>query len=205
MNEAEYGLTNMAMSAGQGMQPGDETLLVRFYHAPVQDNAKTLEEGRPIFDELEHIGIRVPGKKEERIRVARQKDKERFPEHYRRFKAREDQNAVEGTVLSEWPGVTRSQVEELRYFNVFTVEQLANLSDSHTHNIMGIQSLKQKATAYLDASKDNATASALIAAKERNDELEEKLAALTARLDELDEPVKRRKRRTKAEMEAAQE
>lgn len=204
MNEAEYGLTNMAMNAGQGLRPGDETLLVRFYHAPVQNSSRTLEEGRPIFDEVEHIGIRVPGKKEEVIRVARQADKERFPEHYRRFKAREEQNAVEGTVLSEWPGVTRSQVEEFRYFNVFTVEQLASLNDNHGHNIMGINALKQKAKAYLEASKDNATASALIEAKKRNDELEEKLAALTARLDGLDAP-KRRKRRTKAEMEAAQE
>jgi hypothetical protein len=74
---------------------------------------------------------------------------------------------------------------------------LANLAASSAGNIMGIQALKTKATTYLESSKDNATA-------EKFAELEAKYEALLARVDGETPPApKKRKRRNKAEMEAA--
>jgi hypothetical protein len=196
LQQDSQGFTDIAMNRNAGA--GDETLAVKFYLAPLQNQQKSKEEGRPIFEDKEFIKIMIPGSKSNVIdRVARQTDVARFPEHYNRFKLRTDQNLIEGTRLEEWPGITRGQCEELKFFNVFTVEQLANLAASSAGNIMGIQALKTKASAYLDSSKENATA-------EKFAELEAKYEALLARVDggEVVEAPKKRKRRSKAEMEA---
>ena len=63
--------------------------------------------------------------------------------------------AVTGTPLEAWPVITRSQVEELKHFRVRTVEDLAALSDAATASGMGLQSLKQKAKAFLEAAAGN--------------------------------------------------
>jgi hypothetical protein len=196
LQQDSQGFTDIAMNRNSGA--GDETLAVKFYLAPLQNQQKSKEEGRPIFEDKEFIKIMIPGSKSNVIdRVARQTDVARFPEHYKRFKLRTDQNLIEGTRLEEWPGITRGQCEELKFFNVFTVEQLANLAASSAGNIMGIQALKTKAAVYLDSSKENATA-------EKFAELEAKYEALLARVDggEVVEAPKKRKRRSKAEMEA---
>ena len=195
MREAEFGITEMAMSTGVATN-GDEQLAVKFYLNPRKDEAASEAEGRPIFKEVEYISISVPGdRSSERNRPARQKDKERFPEHYRRFKAREEQEVMEGTPLSEWPGLTRAQVEEMKFFKILTVEQLAGMSDANTSNIMGMAVLKQKAQKYLEAAKDNAAAEALVKAEAR-------IADLEAKLNTLLEDKPKRRRRTKAELAA---
>jgi hypothetical protein len=192
MLEADYTLTDSAFSAARGnMNAGDELLLVKFYYEPKLDHDKTETEGRPIYKDVVFIDIRQPGNRDGGIvRPATKDDVNRFPVHYQKFMSRQDQQAVEGTILSAWPGVTRSQVEELKFFNITTVEQLANLSDSNTGNIMGLVTLKQKAKAYLEASKGNATAEALVAANKRIDEL----TAMVERLMD-GAPVEKAKRR----------
>jgi hypothetical protein len=197
LQQDSQGFTDIAMNKNAGA--GDETLAVKFYISPLQNEQKSKLEGRPIFEDREFIKIMIPGSKSNVIdRLARPTDIARFPEHHRRFKARMDQDLVEGTRLEEWPGITRGQCEEMKFFNVFTVEQLANLAASSAGNIMGIEALKTKANAYLDSSKENAT-------NEKFAALEAKYEALLARVDggEVVEVPKKRKRRSKAEMEAA--
>jgi hypothetical protein len=207
MQEADMSMTNMAMAAGTGQRQGDETLLVKFMLEPMKSNTKSKEAGRPIFIDVDWIEVMQPGNKDSIIkRVATPQDKNRFPEHFRKYKAREDQEAVEGTLLSEWPGVGKSQCEELKFFNIRTIEQLIGMSGSNMQGIMGINGLQEKAKKYLEASNVEAAAEALLAAEARNTALEETVARLTARLDVMEEitseaPVKR-KRRTKAQMEA---
>jgi hypothetical protein len=182
LQEAEHGLTAMAMQGQQGRYAADETLLVKFFMHPQLNNARTKEEGRPIYEEKPYIQIMQPGNKDSIIiRPATRMDKERFAEHFRKFEAREDQDAIEGTLISEWPGVTRAQAEELKYLNVVTVEQLASISDSNAQNIMGIQLLKQKAERYLEASKEEAIA-------EKFNDLQAKYDDLMARLEQGEMP-----------------
>jgi hypothetical protein len=196
--EMDYRDTNTAM----GQSNGDETLLVKFFNTPLKNEVKTLEAGRPIFEETEFISIMAPGSRNNVERPVRDVDKTRFPRHYAAFKAREDQESVDGTVLSEWPGITRGQAEELRFFNVVTVEQLAGVADNKISNFMGLQTLKTKAREYLEASKGNAAVEALIAANNQIEALKERLDALESGRDR---PKKRRKRRTPAQMEAAKQ
>jgi hypothetical protein len=197
MQEADMGMTNMAMGGNTNRYQGDENLLVRFYMHPTQDKTASQEEGRPIFKEVPYVHIMQPGNKESIIhRRATDMDKHRFAEHFRKFEARENQETMEGTPLAEWPGVTRSQAEELKFYNVLTVEQLVGMSDTNAQNFRGMGELRKRAKAFLDVAKENAGAEALAAAERRNAELEETMASMAKRLEALesddnfdDEPI----------------
>jgi hypothetical protein len=179
LQEADYALTEGAFEGPAGRYKGDETLLVKFYKAPKFNQRKSHEAGRPIYDETDYISIMQPGNKDSIvIRPAMELDKQRFSQHWSKYQARQDDEQIEGTLLEDWPGVTRSLAEELKFFNVRTVEQLASISDSNGIKIMGINMLKEKATAYLEASETNAAAEQLSAANARIDELMAAVEAL---------------------------
>lgn len=203
MQEADMGMTNMAMGGQAGRHQGDEHLLVRFYMHPAQDKRASAEEGRPIFKDVPYVHIMQPGNKENIIhRKATDMDKQRFAEHFRKFEARENQEAMEGTPLSEWPGMTRSQAEELKFYNVLTVEQLVGMSDTNAQNFRGMGELRNRAKAFLDSSKEAAGAEALAVATKRNEELEATVADMASRLAALesgDDAPKTKRRRKAAE------
>lgn len=181
----------------------DSNLLVRFFKHPRKNEARTKEEGREIYEEQDYVQIMQPGNKDSIIsRPATPRDKQRFAEHFAKYQARETESEhIEGTLLSEWPALNRAQVEELKFLNIHTVEQLANVADSNAQNIMGIQLLKQKAATYLETAKDTAVAEALADAKAENEELRSQVSDLAMKVELLTES-KPRKRRTKAQIEA---
>ena len=210
MQEAMHDTTDLAFNSSR--YHGDEYLLVKFFLHPKLDRKRTENEGRPIFKDTAYIQIMQPGNKDSIvIRPATEMDKSRFAEHWKKYLARqEDDAALEGTLLDEWPGVSRAQCEELKYLNVRTVEQLANMSDSNAQNIMGVGILKQKAQDYLEASKDVATQEDLAAANRRIYDLihlleRNQTQPTTEDLESVDEepeqaPTKtKRSRKTKAE------
>lgn len=140
-----------------GMAEADKSLLVKFFIKPRPDNEATEREGRPVFKDVEHIDIQVPGNRGVgACRPATEADKMRFPEHYRLFKARMSQDIGMGTPLSEWGQVTRSQAEELAFFNIKTVEQLAAMADTQIANFMGGYQLKEKAKRFIEIAKQEA-------------------------------------------------
>ena len=193
----------------QGNNEGDKSLLVKFYIEPKQDEAASMEEGRPIFKEVEYVDIRVVGSRNGHVcRPARPDDKSRFPAHYKAFKERVE-IPLDGTPLSEWAVITRAQAEEMAFFNVKTVEQLAAMADSVAQKFMGINSLKQKAKDWVAEAKENAPALKLAeelrVRDEENAELRsqvEELAATVAKMVALsevedDEEVKPKRRRSR--------
>lgn len=193
LNEAMHDTTDLAMNNGRNH--GDENLLVKFLTRPKQNQTKSKDAGRPIYEEVAYIQIMQPGNKDSiKLAPATERDKQRFPEHYRKYLAREDQDKTEGTLLSEWAGITRSQVEEFKYMNILTVEQLANVSDSNGQGIMGIGFLKEKALKFMEQAKDGVLSEALEEQRAIN-------AKLLARLDALenDEAPKKRGRPKKVE------
>ena len=203
--EADMGITSMAMDSSQNSRfAADNVLLVKFFDHPKLNQSRSAEEGRPIYEEIPYIQIMQPGNKDNIIqRPATDMDKHRFAEHFNRYKARASEDHLEGTLLESWPGVTRSQCEELRFFNVRTVEQLACMSDSNSQGMMGINLLKQKAAAYLEDADANAAKQALADQKTKNEELMAMIAELSAKVDAQEEAPKKRKRRTPEEMAAA--
>ena len=152
----------------------------------IQNAAKSLEAGRPIFDEKEMVRVRIPGDKQmtwdgfaddpvfinpttrEKISAA-----QRWPDHYAAFKKGEAR-AASGTPLDQWPNptLTKGRVAELKAMDILSVEELAGVSDSILPKMgMGARELRDQARSYID----KATAGAGDA----------KLAAEVARLKEM--------------------
>ena len=179
--------------AGHG---GDEQLLVKFDVRSREDKTASKEAGRPIFKDVEYIDIRVPGSPDNVSRPATQRDRKRFPKHYAAFKNRiSDEDSVEGTPLAEWPQVTRSQADELAFFGIKTVEQLAQVSDVNGQGLMGFHGLKRKANAWLQAAAQGVQVSELQRELAKRDEM---MAEMQRKLDELSQPRKKKVTRKKA-------
>lgn len=131
----------------------DKNLAVRFYMGTLRNEEKSLAEKRPIYDDVEFIEIRVRGDRNNiQQRPVREGDAERFRAAYREFKMGETQ-AQSGTPLKEWPAMTLSMIEELKHLGFYTVDQLANASDSVCAKFAGLQSYKQRAKAFIEMTK----------------------------------------------------
>lgn len=158
----------------------DDDLMVRFFYKEREDKIKTLAEGRPCFKEMEYVEIRVPGSRDaQACRPATFRDKQRFSRHYEAFQKRIEM-PEEGTLLKEWPQVSRSQVEELSFINVKTVEQVASMSDTHANKFHGGITLKDRAQKWLESAGE----SKLIAEKEA---LQSRLRDMESKMAEMQE------------------
>ncbi len=165
--EASYDMTDAAFAKGD---KADERLLVQFSMYPHPDKDETAKQGRPVYKEREYVMIMVPGDKESIVhRPAWEKDFQRFPRQYQAFRNKQSQEAVAGTPLRMVGFVTLGQIKELEYFNCYTVEQLANISDAHASKFMGIQKMKQLANDYLTAAKEAAPLTSIRAEIEKKD------------------------------------
>ena len=158
----------------------DEQLLVKFFLKERPDSAASETEGRPMFKEVEYVEIRVAGKREvQACRPATYNDKQRFSKHYQMFKDRVSE-PMSGTPLSEWPQIMRSQVEELAFTGVKTVEQLSTMADVHASKFHGGNSLKAKAVKWLEFAGESKLLAEKEALEKRLADMEEMMVQLTA-------------------------
>lgn len=131
----------------------DKQLAVKFFLHPLEDETASLAAGRLICNDTQFIEIRVRGDRNMiQQRPARPDDKRRFRDAWKAFEANEEVGH-NGTLLKEWPSVSRSMVEELKYLGFYTVEQLAAASDGVCAKVAGLQNFKQKAILFLEAAK----------------------------------------------------
>jgi hypothetical protein len=158
--------------------------------------------GRPIFDECIFVEVIAPGSQGSApvFEVERTyADVVSLPpyrsDHYARyidqieaFKQNTTSVALSGTPLSEWPQVSRTMAASLKASGIFTVEALADLSDSRL-TVVGPdgRTWRTKAQTWLASAKDSSVATALAAELEltkqgraRSDAL---AADLSARLE----------------------
>lgn len=116
--------------------------------------------GRPIYDDVEFIEIVTPGDKlNVPKRPMRAHDKKRFATEYARWVAMgRGDGPLTGTPLKEWPLISRSQVEELAYFKIRTVEELAGTTDGNAQTLGAHYGLlREKAREYLEKAKQGAS------------------------------------------------
>ena len=145
-------------------QNADSRLQVRFYKRPVQQEAETLEAGRPIYKEFDFVHICVAGDTLTEIDTyALSSHKTRFPIQWANYKNRlgADDQEIVGTPVSEWPLVSKSQAEELRAMKFYTVESIANASDQQLQRMgmaagMSPYAFRDKAKSYLNLASDSA-------------------------------------------------
>lgn len=155
---------------------GDRSVFAKFYYTPVKDEEESAKAGRPIFKDVEFVEIMVAGDANNVIqRQATDQDRDRFRKVYEMFKSGDEEQTL-GTPLSEVPWLTRSQVEELMYHKIRTLEALSAVSDEVCGRMPGLHTLKEKAKAHV-ARADAAAPTEELRAE--NQKLQEQLAALT--------------------------
>ncbi len=134
---------------------------------PVHDPIASKKAGRPIFEDVEFVEIRIAGdanhkpchpalshwayRNGESISYA-----ERWSDQYARFKENRQQ-VTSGTPLDEAPFLTASKRSELKALHIYTVEALMNL-DGRNLKALGMEGrqLKDKAKAYIDSASGSA-------------------------------------------------
>lgn len=150
------GLDTIQNRNDNGRLVGDEQLIVKFHRRAIISEMKSTEAGRPIFDDLVHVIILVPG--DDKVRI----DTGVSPEHKARFplewKHYEESGVVAetGTPLESWAALSPAQISEFKHFNIRTVESLAGVSDSIAQKFPGMNNLREKAKSFLKASADSA-------------------------------------------------
>lgn len=150
MQELDYDHT---VHMNEASREADKALAVRFFTGPIQNDARSIEEGRPIFDDVVQVEIRVRGDRNNVvIRPVRPEDKRRFRDAWRAFEDNATQRES-GTPLGEWPIMTASMAKELEFLGFFTVEQLAQANDTIISRMAGLTTMREKARAYLELAK----------------------------------------------------
>jgi hypothetical protein len=172
----QYTRTNGAPQAGR------DSTIPRFHMEAVHDPIGSAKAGHPVFFQQERVQIIQPGNPNSPVLLVNEEHKQRWPEHYKRFRDGED-FVADGTPLEQWPFLKKTHVLELKAQGIHTVEQCAGLSDLACQNMgMGGRAIRDNAKAYLD---DAAAMSIVSDAIARADKAEQDNALLQKRLDEL--------------------
>lgn len=137
--------------------------------------------GRPIYDQVEYIEILSGDKTDIKDRPVSKRDKIRFARRYKAWKAGKSTHAA-GLPLSQWPGITKSMINDLANHGIATVEQLAALGDETLTRIGPLQHLKQRAKDYLEQSRGLAP---LTQMRAENAELRGQLETMQAQMQQL--------------------
>lgn len=177
MDPTEFGQMDM----NETDDTADRKLFVVFHKGFVMNEAKSLEAGRPVHDDVDMITIRVPGQRDSVVHRVNYTHQQRFPRQWAAFKLNTEQIGT-GTRLSEVPWLTPAQIADLKASNIQTVEQLAEMADANAHVFMGFHGLKQRAQAYLDAAAGAAPALKLQAELEKRDAEIDELKAIVNNL-----------------------
>ena len=160
---------------------------LRIWRDSVQNSYLTETHGRPIFDEIIFVEVISPGSRGstpvfevKRIFAAEMSRAEplygmqydQFKDFIKDFEKNEEADAnLTGTPLKEWSEISRTMAASLKASNIFSVEALSELSDEKL-SVVGPdgRSWREKAKAFLAASKDSSYATQLAAELARRDD-----------------------------------
>jgi len=145
-----------------------------FKNIAVQDEVASKTAGRPIYNDMEVVEVRIAGDRNyaptfpahsmwQRIDGDEVSYAQRWPDAYARFSAGKEQVAA-GTPLSELPFLSEGKRAELRGLKVYTAEALASLDGKNLKALGDLgREMKNQATAYLESAGSSAGTVALAA------------------------------------------
>src|SRR5579885_175076 len=150
MDALDSGTINVKGYEGNiALQGTDKDLVVMFYAGTQINGHKSRQQGIPIYDPVDMIKVYHPG---EPLNVPErpvvESDKYRFKPQWEAYKAGKSQ-AVEGTPLSALFPHNPEIIKTLEASHIATVQQLANISDTATQNMMFGLKLRDQAKKYL--------------------------------------------------------
>lgn len=166
-------------------------LIVSFHRGSRPNTFRTELEGRPIVDEIDMIEIAYPGdNKTYQDRMVVESDKVRYPAewvNYQRSQAGETSSVDGGTPLREWGAFPQALIRDFEFARIFTVEQLASLSDTAKQAMgTGTNDWCIKAQAFIESSRDQNYAPRL--ARE-NEDMKRQMADMVRQMAELSAKV----------------
>lgn len=121
-----------------GARNPDASLHVQFYEELVKNNYQSEQQKKPVFESHDFVCISIPGQQQLTVTrtYANDDHKRRFPRQWQAYKERAGSGEkIIGTPTSEWPRLSKHQVEELRVARFYTVEAIANASDAQLSGI----------------------------------------------------------------------
>ncbi|MFA4974369.1 MAG: hypothetical protein WC683_17320 [bacterium] len=163
-----------------GMNDG---ITPEFIVEPVKDEAETEKAGITIYKNVEVVRIRIAGDPYSvASTIVDDNIKRRFAAEYARWKQGQETRAINGTPLREWGPLAKSQALTFEASNVFSVEDLAHVSDAHIDRFPDGRTWRSRAAAWLASASDGSAAAKFAAENER---LKEQMALLQKQVEEL--------------------
>ena len=160
-------------------------LPARLHLQAVEDAKATAEKGRPVFTEKLFITVYLPGG-DTVIRAVKESDKYEWPAAFQAWE-RDKSTPQDGTPLEEWPQIGPGAIATLKANNVFTVEGLLALSDTHCDKIGPVAGMfRQKAEAYVKRAEGQNLE--LEAVKTQNADMAEQLKVMQEQIAKLSKP-----------------
>jgi hypothetical protein len=165
----------------------------RFSWKPKKDKIKSAAEGRDVYADAAWIDIQIDPKSA----VSHFATPDELREYARSYEAFVKDSASEGIVgtrLEEWAPMSRSVVEEFRYFKIRTVEDLANIPDARAGEYPQGKDWRARAIAWIQSAKEGAPVAALAAENQkllaRLDAMERQQEQLMKELEKATDPKK---------------
>lgn len=145
------------------------------------------DTGLPLYRTIELVELLIPGDKGNApVKKVNDGIRDQFRAEYDRWKATGKSAEIgdNGVPLSNWPQIPKEMVAGLQHANVYTVEQLAALSDSQCQirGTLGLRKYRDMAAAFIDSSRAAAPIAAL---SHENDLLKNRLALVEKQLEQM--------------------
>jgi len=156
----------MVMEREDGLPDMYPKVRVGFGLVPLPDKRKSAAAGYPVYGPRLFFKAEVPGDTQTKGHqvFATEEHKRKWPVAWAAFQASESKPVVNGLPIEEWPQVDRSLAMTLKAANVHTVEELAEVNDTHINKIGNKgRELRAKAKAFLAVAKDTAASQAIAA------------------------------------------
>jgi hypothetical protein len=142
---------------GVDYAPHNKGVTPVFFVEAVQDHAASEREGRTVYVDKERVRLYVVG---DSATVATHPVDAgiiaRFRDQYEAWKRKQTGSHIVGMPLSKWPMATPGMVRECESLNIFSVEDLAAVSDGNIQNMTNGRSIREKAIAWLKSATDGA-------------------------------------------------
>lgn len=167
----------------------DDGVFAEFYEEALPSTFESEKAGHPVFRNVIMVRMIFPGDKTKVVcKEVNDELKARFSRQWANFEKGVNGVGLIGMPLKEWSQMTKADVAMWSSQGIYTVEQLAGISDQNLP--MGGRELRDRAIAYLKQAKDSSELMRVTGdnanLRNENDKLKSDVADLARRLEALE-------------------
>jgi len=175
---------------GEMLSHGDDsTVLATFSDEYIPNEFQTENQGKVVYDHFIQITLEYPGNNLSNFMYRFRPEEagssqwpKRFPRQWEAFKNQREQ-IPDGTPVEHWPPLDKKRVLELKAAKIYTVEQIASLTDMTGPN-MGLDWRKLRDLAIAFVKPNEALVQTAKLSKE-NEDLKNKMEVMERQLSQL--------------------